>query len=233
MFSPAIEKQRRQLYAASLRRMAELLPPVGGDPAELLAALRWGMNEIEATYARSSAKVRADVACRAGCGHCCNVSVDVQAHEVFFVAEFIQVSFSPEALAGVVARAAHRRALAAAAGRGARAMLMHPCALLDDGRCSVYAARPEACRVHHSNDAGVCAAHVADPAVDLKPAYVPELRARLFAVMLGVDEAVEAAGFDARAYDFNSALHEALTNSLCRVLWMRGKPAFPDSCLAD
>jgi NitT/TauT family transport system substrate-binding protein len=29
-----------------------------------------------------------------------------------------------------------------------------------------------------------------------------------------------------------SALNEALTNSLCRVLWLRHKPAFPDSCLA-
>ena len=40
------------------------------------------------------------------------------------------------------------------------------------------------------------------------------------------------AGFDDRAYDFGAALHEALTNSLCRVRWLRRKPAFPDSCLA-
>jgi hypothetical protein len=55
----------------------------------------------------------------------------------------------------------------------------------------------------------------------------------MFAVMLGMDEAIEAAGFDDRAYDFGSALHEALTNSLCRVLWIRRKAAFPDSCLAE
>jgi hypothetical protein len=55
----------------------------------------------------------------------------------------------------------------------------------------------------------------------------------MYAVMLGIDEAMEEAGFDGRAYDFGSALHEALTNSLCQVLWMRRKPAFPDSCLAS
>ena len=38
------------------------------------------------------------------------------------------------------------------------------------------------------------------------------------------------AGFDGRAYDFGSALHEALTSSLCAVRWMRREPAFPDSC---
>jgi hypothetical protein len=55
----------------------------------------------------------------------------------------------------------------------------------------------------------------------------------MFAVMLGMDEAIEAAGFDDRAYDFGSALHEALTNSLCLARWLRRQPAFPDACLAD
>jgi hypothetical protein len=35
------------------------------------------------------------------------------------------------------------------------------------------------------------------------------------------------------AYDFGSALHEALTNSLCLVAWLRRQPAFPNSCLAQ
>jgi hypothetical protein len=50
--------------------------------------------------------------------------------------------------------------------------------------------------------------------------------------MLGLDESLEAAGWDDRAYDFGSALHEALTNSLCLVRWLQHRPAFPDSCLA-
>jgi len=58
-------------------------------------------------------------------------------------------------------------------------------------------------------------------------------RMSMFAVMLGMDEALEAAGYDDRSYDFGSALHEALTNSLCLMRWMRRQPAFPDSCLAD
>jgi uncharacterized protein len=60
--------------------------------------------------------------------------------------------------------------------------------------------------------------------------YIPEVRGRMFAVMLAMDQAVAEAGYDGRAYDFGSALHEALTNSLCAVRWVRRQPAFPDSC---
>jgi hypothetical protein len=72
-----------------------------------------------------------------------------------------------------------------------------------------------------------------DPSVNLSKVYIPALRARMFAVMLGLDEALEAAGYDERSYDFGSALHEALTNSLCLARWLRRQNAFPDRCLAD
>ena len=231
MFSPAIEKQRRQLYTQTVQQMGRRLETVA-EPAEIIAALREGMRAIDRAYAETPAKVRAEVACKAGCGHCCSVSVDVQAHEVFFAAEYIQLNFSPAALAELIERCAERRAHLKAVGAAARNQPWRACALLHEGQCGIYEGRPEACRAHHSNDASICEAHIADPEIDLSTVYIPPLRARLFAVMLGMDEAIEAAGFDDRAYDFNSALHEALTNSLSRVLWMRRKPAFPDSCLA-
>ncbi len=232
MFSPAIEKQRRELYAQTADEMGRRLRTVA-EPADMLAALGWGMREIDRALDETPAKIRSAIACRAGCGHCCHVSIDVQAHEVFYAAEYIQVNFSPAELAGVIERAAARRALVADMDSDTRDRFMHPCALLRDGSCSIYEGRPEACRVHHASDASVCAAHVADPAVDLDAVFIPPLRARLFAVMLGMDEALESAGYDDRAYDLGSALHEALTNSLCRVLWLRRKPAFPDSCLSQ
>jgi Fe-S-cluster containining protein len=233
MFSPAIEKQRRQLYAHTVSQMSRRIRGVEA-PEAMTAALRWGMEELERTYDATPDKTKASVACRAGCSHCCSVSIDVQAHEVFFAAEFIQLNFSADALAGVIERTAARRARVAGLSVEARDRLSHPCALLGaDGRCTIYEGRPEACRVHHTSDAAVCAAHAADRSVDLDAVYIPALRARMFAVMLGMDEALEAEDYDDQAYDFGSALHEALTNSLCRVLWMRRKPAFPASCLAE
>jgi len=202
-------------------------------PDQMLAALAWGMVELDNAYAESPAGVRALVACRAGCAACCSVPVDVQAHEVFFAADYIQCHFSPDALEQVLQRLGRHRRRVSLFVAGERDHSRQPCALLEGGSCSIYAGRPEACRCHHSSNAAVCAAHQSDPTVDVTKVYIPALRARLFAVRLGVDEAVEMFGYDERAYDFGSALHEALTNSLCLGAWMRRQPAFPDSCLAE
>ncbi len=232
MFSPALERLRQQLYADTTSGMAQRLRGVT-EPAAMLTAIRWGLEKLEQTYAETPAKELAKVACCAGCGVCCSVPVDVQAHEVFYTAEFIQLNFAPAELAGVIERTAARRATVAGLDETARYQLMQPCPLLNaEGSCTVYEGRPEICRSHHSTNAEICAAHVADPDVDPSPDYIPVLRARMFAVMLGMDAAMEAAGYDDRAYDFGAALHEALTNSLCRVLWLRKQPAFPDACLA-
>jgi hypothetical protein len=199
----------------------------------MMHALRWGMDELDRTFAATSAGVRATVACRDGCDSCCRVPVDVQAHEVFFAADHIQVHFSPDALTEVIVQLGAHRARVAAFAHGERDTSRQACALLLSGSCSIYAGRPQPCRSHHTSDAAVCAAHMADASVDISKVYIPALRTRMFAVMLGVDEALEASGYDERSYDFGSALHEALTNSLCLVQWMRRGAAFPDSCLAD
>lgn len=202
-------------------------------PRQLFTALQWGMDELDRTLASTAPRVLATVACRAGCDSCCRVPVDVQAHEVFFAADHIQVHFSNDALAEVIARLATHRGLIAAFASGERDNSREACALLHDGSCSIYAGRPQPCRAHHTSDAAVCAKHLADPTVNITKVYIPALRARMFAVMMGVDEAMETAGYDERAYDFGSALHEALTNSFCLGSWMRLQNAFPDSCLAD
>ena len=233
MLPPALEKQRQQLFAHTVQGMEERLPSAP-EPAAMLSALRWGMQQLDRTFAETPAKVKATVACRAGCSFCCSVPVHVQAHEVFFAADHIQKNFSPTDLDGVLERtAAHRRRISGLLN-DERGRLREPCALLrDDGCCSVYEGRPEACRAHHTTSAEPCRADLTDPDVAIEKVYIPALRARMYAVMLGMDEAIEAAGYDDRAYDFGSALNEALTNSLCQVLWLRHQPAFPDSCLAE
>lgn len=231
MLTPAQERQRYQLFAAAVRGMERRVEQAT-EADQMLGALRWGMGELDRTLAETPAKVRAGIACRAGCGHCCSVPVDVQAHEVFFAAEHIQVNFSPDELAGVIARTASHRAQVSVLTSEERSRRMSPCTLLDaGGSCTIYAGRPEICRAHHASDAAVCAA--ATQPDDFNRVHIPALQARMFAVMLGLDEAIEAEGFDDRAYDFGSALHEALTDSFCRVRWLRREAAFPDSCLAD
>ena len=233
MLTPAQEKQRHQLYGQAVLGMEARLEQVRAhEPAGMFQALRWGMDMLDSTLAATPAKIRDTIACRAGCGWCCSVPVDVQAHEVFFAAEHIQKHFPPAELERVIERTAAHRASLTRLTSDERSALLQPCPLLDaGGSCTIYEGRPEICRSHHASNAQVCAA--SKHPGDFEQVHIPALRARMFAVMLGLDEAVEAAGYDDRAYDLGSALHEALTNSLCLARWLRRQPAFPDSCLAD
>lgn len=230
---PLSTARRFQMFDRTVQEMSQRLLTVRA-PAQMMAVLDWGMAELEKTYAESPAGVKALVACRDGCAACCSVPVDVQAHEVFFAADHIQRHFSPTALEQLLERLSTHRRRVSLLAVGERDTSRQPCALLDvGGSCSIYAGRPEACRCHHSSDAAVCAAHQSDPRVNITKVFIPALRARLFAVRMGLDEAIETAEYDDRAYDFGSALHEALTNSLCLVAWLRRQPAFPDNCLVN
>lgn len=221
-----------ELYDSTFAQMEKRLARAQ-EPEQMMAALGWGLAELERTYTGTPRRVLGQVACHSGCAACCYVPVDVQAHEVFFAAQHIQLHFAPDELAEVLERLAAHRANIAALPPGDRDLIRQPCALLlGDGACSIYEGRPQPCRSHHSSDATLCAAYNEDAGVDISQGYIPALRARMFAVMLGVDAALEAAGYDERGYDFGSALHEALTNSLCLAAWLRREKAFPDSCLA-
>lgn len=223
--------KRFEMFDHTVAGMAERLLRVRA-PAEMMTALRWGVDELDQAYAGTSPRVLARVACRAGCDSCCSVPVDASAHEVFFAADHIQTHFSPTALTAVIARLEGHRDRVTAYDEGERARSRKRCALLKAGACSIYDARPGTCRSHHTSDVALCIANKADASVNVTKAYLPSLRARMFAVTFGIDEAMEAAGYDERCYDFGSALHEALTNSLCLMRWLRRQPAFPDSCLA-
>jgi Fe-S-cluster containining protein len=200
------------------------------NPGDLLAVIRQAHKGFDRAYDTAPAEARAAVACRAGCGTCCHVPVGVQAHEVLLAAEYVQGHYGPAELEVLIERfAAHRTAFA---GRdiNERAALKIPCVLLRDNSCSIYEARPEACRSHHSRNLDGCRSNL-ETGIDLVDVLIPEIRGRMFAVMLGIDQAAAEAGFDDRAYDFGSAMHEALTDSLCAVRWMQRQPAFPDTCL--
>lgn len=225
-FTAAEEK----LHFATADTMRRKLARVR-DPRELLAAVRGAFAGFERAYAGAPATARAAVACRAGCGTCCHNDVAVQAHEVLIAAEHIQKTFSPAALETLIAQAAaHRAAYAAKRDLPAgQQRPQTPCVLLRDGSCSIYEDRPEICRAYHSNSVEGCIDNLA-AGYERISVKIEGLRGRMFAVMLGIDAAVEEAGFDAHAYDFGSALHEALTNSLCAIRWQRREAAFPASC---
>lgn len=200
------------------------------NPADLLSVVKSVHKEFDRAYESAPAEVLNNVACKAGCDACCHGLVEVQAHEVLIAAQFIQLNFSPEELDAVIARTAAQRDAFANRSHAERTAQKRPCALLHQGACSIYKGRPEACRAHHSPDAAACRTNL-ELGREQIDVYMPGLRGRMFAVMLGLDQGVEQAGFDDQAYDFGTALHEALTDSRCASRWTQRQATFSDACL--
>lgn len=224
-FSPEEEDLFEKTCATTLRRLRKT-----NNPGDLLSVLASAFKEFDRAYASAPAEAKATVACHAGCDVCCHELVSVQAHEVLIAANYVQKNFSPTELEALIARAAAHRAAFAGRSHLERSALKTPCVLLREGNCSIYSARPEVCRSHHSNNVAACRTNLELGREEID-VYIPGVRGRMYAVMLAIDQAVEEAGFDGQAYDLGSALHEALTNSLCAVRWQQRQPAFPDSCL--
>ena len=223
-FSPEEDALFEKTGAAVLKRLRKTR-----NPGDFLSVLANAHKEFDRAFASAPLAAREMVACRAGCDACCHVPVGVQAHEVLISAHYIQLHFSPADLHALIQRtAAHRDAVA---GRSnlERTLLRRPCVLLREGSCSIHEARPEACRSHHSHNALACRTNIESGREEID-VYIPGVRGRMFAIMLAIDQAVAEAGFDGYAYDFGSALNEALTDSFCVARWIQRQPAFSESC---
>lgn len=119
-----------RLKASGANAMALLLQ----DETTVKGKVFW-LNKLMDTLASATGEV---VPCREGCSHCCNMATEITTDE-----------------AKVIAEASGRALLTPAVFNQEPNHAKYegtPCPLLVDSRCSVYAVRPMACRLHNSVD---------------------------------------------------------------------------------
>lgn len=148
----------RALDAARSAKAAERLAAVAAA-VHALADEVWTSVRAEAEPAGG----RSQIACASGCGACCHQLVAIAPAEAAAIARFVDQNVTPQARAEIIDRV---RALdTATRGKTAieRARLRLPCAFLERGSCSIYAARPLRCRAVHSRDAGHCGWALVNP----------------------------------------------------------------------
>jgi hypothetical protein len=103
-------------------------------------------------------------ACRAGCAHCCHQAVGVTPPEVLAIHDHLRATRSAEELEAVAQRLREADDRTHGLPAAERQSPDLPCPFLDDDRCTIYDARPLACRGTNSLDADACARTLRDPA---------------------------------------------------------------------
>jgi Fe-S-cluster containining protein len=167
----------------------------------------------------------APIACGRGCAHCCYIPwVDASPAEVLFVAKAISPAERRQVAEAVAAKSERVRGKSLQE----RAGIITACPLLKDGACSVYAARPLACRTLVSTDSGTCRRAY----MELSREQIPSLSAwRLLgaAYMVALEAAIVHAGLVTTARDLVDSLHIALNDPDAEAKWLAGEDVFRDA----
>ncbi len=197
------------------------------SPAEFDHAARQSLAAFDALNERTIEHQKVALACRAGCSLCCWLRVDVFAHEVFLIAHHIRTHFAADAVVDLMARLSAHADSVMPLSPFEHATQNIACPLLRDGRCSVYAVRPQACRRHHSQDFTACQ-FTFDHPTDLESpaAHDRELFRALTEAMCQNIEGYAELGFDHTIYELGTALNEALNDPSSWQRWRDHEPAF-------
>jgi Fe-S-cluster containining protein len=173
------------------------------------AACRQVVSALEAEFA-AQRSAGAKIACAAGCAFCCHQRVGVFAHEAVALLQYLRTK-----LPRVAATAIEQRVLANARTIDGWTPEQHRaanlrCALLVDGRCAAYEARPSACARYHSLSRARCE-HAFDHPEDIgTPRNSRPALAELQQLGAVLDSAMEAALADAGLPAMKGELHQTL-----------------------
>jgi len=157
------------------------------------------------------------LACEAGCNHCCKQQISVTALEVLELAKFLRNERSPEALALLIERT--RETADAVRGRTAAQQRGTLCPLNQDGLCTAYEARPMLCRGATSFDREACKSGAPVPTYAEVWDAAQTLQERL-------DHAAVQICGRKEILELHNALLIALELPDAESRWRRGEPVF-------
>jgi len=167
------------------------------------------------------------LACGAGCSWCCYFTVDVRPVEVFRILDFVEQSFTAEEKTRLYAEVRANRALLEKLDDDERVTRNLKCPFLREGRCSIYAARPQSCRNYHATNVAGCQQSYEEPDnLDIDPDFAPYVYQAGGAHVEAFSNAMSEAGYDVNAYELNGALDAAVSDPAARGRFERRLPPF-------
>jgi hypothetical protein len=208
------------------------------ERAEARSALARDGDAVRAQVVRMYARLEAEqgaviaasklaLACERGCNYCCHQRVEIRPYEAFVLADYIHSRMTIPQQADVKSRLAENLERIRPLQPLQHTQAGIACALLESGACSVYDARPAACRKYYSLSVDTCRAafeHPTEPLIG--PLEDENLRLAGNAIALGYARGVEESGRDANRYELHAALLDALENPKSARRYRDGKKAF-------
>jgi len=174
---------------------------------------------IHAVVEKSSARHRSaagEIACRKGCAFCCKNYVSATPPLIFAVADALRANLNPAAGGRIRAAEKLTRGLTLTVRRAGH----QPCALLLDDVCTVYAARPLACRTFVSTNLAACEQWAPEIPV---PEVSKRIRSACAQALLA---AMRAHGLPLHSYELNHAVVLALDEPDAERRWLGGEDVF-------
>lgn len=166
-------------------------------------------------------------ACKAGCAFCCHYKVEVRAHEMLLIKDYMSKTFSTMRIQEVLAEAQANAAIIRSITPEQHLTTNLKCALLDNNQCSIYPVRPFRCRNFHSTDSVACEQSFNDPGnMEIAVGMIEDVAMLADALTQGFEAAAEQTGKDNRVYDFNTALIEVFAEPNLLKRYKSGKKTF-------
>ncbi len=175
------------------------------------------------------------LACKPGCAWCCHFSVDVRPVEVLNILEFMHQTFSVAEQQRLRTEIEANARILGPLDEMQRMQHTLKCPFLSEGRCAIYAVRPQTCRNYHATSSAGCQLSCEQPDnFDIAPEYAPLVYQSGAAHVDAFSRAMQDAGYDIAAYEFSSALAEALAQTaIMRQRFAAGLPVFVATAGAD
>lgn len=200
---------------------------------DLKKAAQTARSKLDPLFAQGLKATSSTVACCAGCAYCCYLKVDVHAHEIFSIVDYLRRNKSVVEIEAIASAAEANKKKVRPMTEQEQLGTNIRCPLLNqDNTCSVYPVRPALCRSKHSVSVQPCKESFDDPQdLESPSGDVPEIKMVLSGAIKGINDSWSEAGYDDRAYDLNGALLEALSSLRPESRWRDKKKAFTDSAL--
>ena len=193
----------------------------GRGPARASDAAKRAHEFFDLSLKRNPSNHR--IECAKGCGFCCHLRVSAMAPEVFHVASFVRKQFAGE-LERVIGQVRAADANSRDLSSHDRPLHKFPCGLLVANACSVYVARPSACRGLTSISVKTCERGYNGEEVSVQtPAVWTEIRQAHNQAMWA---ALSASGLPAHSYELNHAMLVALETPDAESRWLEGEDVF-------